>query len=194
MVTPNDDVTLKKKKEGKQSESMPSIVITTTISTNTTVTAKTVPPTTSFETTAIIELIPDQNAMALLLSLPVQTTKPLQTIEDNVVPLSFTRESTVWISSLDIQPIGTPELLSSNNTSSLENIPEIAIDASQNISFERYEEPIIFSRDEELEELNENVLMAKQLQTVEQTRLQYRNSRPQPQFPNLPASTSNWKS
>ena len=60
--------------------------------------------------------------------------------------------------------------MDSNNINIDEDTPEINIDASKNISCERNEEPIMFPRDEELEEPDENILTAVQLQVAEQIR------------------------
>ena len=118
ITTPNE-VTLKKKKR-KQRKFVPSTMTAATISTETTVTAETAPPTTIIQMSAVIEPSPDQNvftippsqtvattvtAVVLPISLPVLTvTRPTQTEEGNLIPLIPTED----------------QILSPNNISMLE--------------------------------------------------------------------------
>ena len=74
-----------------------------------------------------------------------------------------------------------------------QDISEINLDTLKNISFERSEEPIVFSRDEELEKPDENILTTVQLQVAEQIKQQYGNKRPHPQFSKLVATTTDHK-
>ena len=135
--------------------------------------------------------------VTLLISLPIQTVSgPLQAVGGSIVPLIPTDDPTVQILSLDAHLAETTEVFDPSNINITDSIPEMTLDTSTNISFEKGdsdEEPTMFSRDEELKELNRNAFTEEQLQTAEQVRQQYGDKRPQPQFPNLTALTSGHK-
>ena len=87
---------------------------------------------------------------------------------------------TVQILSLDTHLTETTKVLDPSDIRITDDIPDMTLDNSTNISFERgdsNEEPTMFSRDKELKELDRNALTAEQLQTAEQVRQLYGDKR-----------------
>ena len=202
------DVSMKKEKKKKGRDSVSSTVITTLTNTEMMTTTRATPPTTTTQTTVMIELTPNMciippiqpatntiTAVTLQMSLQIQTVmNASQILEKNYIPLTPITDPTVQILSLKTCETETFEVLDINNINIDEDIPEIIRDSSKDISFERDERLIMFSRDKELEKPDENTLTAAQLQVAEQIRQKYGNKRPCPQLPKPVTSTIDHKS
>ena len=135
--------------------------------------------------------------VTLPISLSIQTVSgPLQTVGGSIVPLIPTDDPTVQILSMDAHLTETTEVLDPSGINIAENVPEMALNSTTNISFERGysdEELTMFPRDEELKEPDRTAFTTAQLQAAKQVRQQYGDKRPQPQFLNLTASISEHK-
>ena len=157
---------------------------TTTTNTEMMTTARTTPPTTLIQTTSIIEPTPNisitppiqpttTTISKITLPTPFSTQTAMESVpilEDSDVLLTHTADPTIQDQSLETCETEIFEGLDITNINVEEDIPEINQDASKTISFERDEEPSIFSRDEELEKPDENTLTTAQLQIAEQIR------------------------
>ena len=166
VTTPTDD-SMKKKKKRKRRDSIPHTVTTTTthMDMETMVATDTAPPTINLQVPVMIELTPDMSinssnqptittltTSTLSTNLPLQTVTELsQVVKSNFIPLMPTEYPIVQVLSLNTPNTEILEVLDPNTINMDEDILEINIDTMKNISFERSEEPIVFSRDEELE-------------------------------------------
>ena len=102
----------------------------------------------------------------ITLSTPFSTQTAMESVsilEDSGVPLTHIADPTIRNQSSKTCEIEILDGLDIANINVEEDIPEMTQDASKTISFERDEEPSIFSRDEELEKPDENNLTTAQL-------------------------------